>query len=59
MYNLNPIFSLSRMKKFTLKAGSIILFEAFQFIIAEKCNIQIIFYDVTRTFVYTIKQISK
>ena len=47
------------MKKFTLKAGSIILFEAFQFIIAEKCNIQIIFYDVTRTFVYTIKQISK
>ena len=59
MYNLNPIFSPSRKKKFTLKAGSIILFEAFQFIIAEKCNIQIIFYDVARTIVYTIKQTSK
>ena len=43
------------MEKFTLKAGSMLRSEAFQFIIAEKCNIQIIFYNVGKTFVYTIK----
>ena len=32
------------------------LFEAFQFIIAEKCNIQIIFNDLIRTFIYAINQ---
>ena len=40
--NLHPMFSLSRMEKFTLKAGSMFLSEAFQFIIAEKFNIQTI-----------------
>ena len=34
------------MEKFTLKAGSMFLSETFQFIIAEKCNIQIIFYNL-------------
>ena len=37
------MFSPSRMEKFTLKAGSMFRSEAFQFIIAEKFNIQIIF----------------
>ena len=46
MYKLNPIFSPSRMEKFTLKAGSMFLSETFQFIIAEKCNIQSIFYNL-------------
>ena len=45
------------MEKFTLKVGSMFLSEAFQFIIAEKCNIQIIFVNVTRIFAYAISQI--
>ena len=52
MENLNPIFSPSRMEKFTLKADSMFLSKAFQFIIAGKCNIKMIFYNVTRTFAY-------
>ena len=42
------------MEKFTLKVGSMFLSEVFQFIIAEKCNIQIIFVNVTRIFAYAI-----
>ena len=38
------------MEKLTLKAGSIFLSEVFQFMIAEKCNIQIIFENVINTF---------
>ena len=45
MRNSNPIFVPSRMEKFTVKAGSIFLSEAFQFIIAEKWNIQIFFFQ--------------
>ena len=52
MRNSNPIFAQSRMEKFTVKAGSIFLSEAFQFIIAEKWNIQIIFFfNITRILV--------
>ena len=36
------------MEKFTLKPRSIFSSEAFQFMIAEKCNIQIMFYNLTR-----------
>ena len=43
------------MEKFNIIAGSMFLTEAFQLIIVEKCNIQIILYNVTRTFVYAIK----
>ena len=49
------MFFPSQTEKFTLKAGSMFVYEAFQFIITEKCNIQIIFYNVTRTFTYAIK----
>ena len=42
---LKPNFSPSGMEKFTLKAGSIFLSEVFQFIIIEKCNKQIIFFQ--------------
>ena len=45
------------MKKFTLKAGLVFLSQAFQFIIVEKCNIQIIFGNVNTTFVYAITQL--
>ena len=45
------------MEEFTLKVGSMFLSEAFQFIIAEKCNIQIIFVNVTTIFTYAIAQI--
>ena len=48
------MFSPSRMEKFTLKAGSIFFSEAFQIIIAEKCNIQIVFCNLTRTFAYAM-----
>ena len=47
----NPFFSAPGLEKFTLKAGSKFLSEAFQFIIAEKCNIQI-----ARIFAYAIAQ---
>ena len=43
------------MKKFTLKAESVFLSEAFQFTIAQKCSIQIIFYNLNRAFAYAIK----
>lgn len=44
------------MEKFNLKAGSMLVSEAIQFVRAEKFNIQIIFYDVTR-IAYGIGQI--
>ena len=43
------------MEKFNLKAGLMFLSEGFQFMIAKKCNIQVIFYNVTKTFAYAIK----
>ena len=54
---LNRIFSSSQMENFTLKAGSMFLSKTFQFIIVEKCYIQIIFYNLTKTFAYAINQI--
>ena len=54
---LNRIFSSSQMENFTLKAGSMFLSKTFQFIIVEKCYIQIIFYNLTKTFAYAISQI--
>ena len=45
------------MEKFTLKVGSMFFSKAFQFIIGEKCNIQAIFFNLTKTFAYFIKYI--
>ena len=44
------------MEKFNLKADSMLVSEAIQFVRAKKFNIQIIFYDVTR-IAYGIGQI--
>ena len=50
-------FFSSGIETFTLKASSVFLSAAFQFIMAEKCSIQVIFYNVARTFAYAIAQI--
>ena len=52
---LKSNFSPSWMQKFTLKAGSIFLFDAFQFILVEKCNTQFFLYNLTRTSTYIIE----
>ena len=45
------------MEQICLKAGSVFHSEAFEFIKAEKCNIQIIFENVNGTLTVTIQQI--
>ena len=45
------------MEKFTLEAGSMFLSEAFQFIIAEKYNIQNIFVNAITILACVIAQI--
>ena len=45
------------MEKFTLEAGSMFLSEAFQFIIAEKYNIQNIFVNAVTILACVIAQI--
>ena len=50
-------FSSVTNGKIYFRAGSVFLSATFQFIIAEKCNIQVIFYNVARTFAYAIAQI--
>ena len=43
------------MEKLTFRAGLLFLSEAFEFIMAEKYNILVTFYNLTRTFAYAMK----